>query len=70
MGGVNSLLSSRPPAACRRNRTLPARSEAKPQLALFGEEVHPAVAALADLHLETLTPEQALAALQRLKELR
>ncbi len=51
-------------------RELPARSEARPQLALFGEEVHPAVAALADLDLETLTPQQALAALQRLKALR
>jgi len=51
-------------------RELPARSETRPQLALFGEEVHPAVAALADLDLETLTPEQALAELQRLKALR
>jgi DNA mismatch repair protein MutS len=51
-------------------RELPTRSEARPQLALFGEEIHPAVAALAVLDLKKLTPEQALAALQRLKALR
>jgi len=50
-------------------RELPTRSEAKPQLALFGEEVHPAVAALAVLDPETLTPQQALAELQRLRAL-
>jgi len=50
-------------------RELPARPEARPQLALFGEEVHPAVAALAVLDPKTLTPQQALAELQRLRAL-
>jgi DNA mismatch repair protein MutS len=50
-------------------RELPARLAAKPQLALFSEEVHPAVAALANLDPDALTPEQALAAVQRLRML-
>ncbi|MCB1769354.1 MAG: DNA mismatch repair protein MutS [Candidatus Competibacteraceae bacterium] len=50
-------------------RELPARSEAKPQLSLFGADVHPVVTALADLDPETLNPEQALGVLQRLKKL-
>ncbi|MCB1777627.1 MAG: DNA mismatch repair protein MutS, partial [Candidatus Competibacteraceae bacterium] len=50
-------------------RELPARSEAKPQLSLFGAETHPVVTALAEFDPETLTPEQALAALRRLQEL-
>jgi DNA mismatch repair protein MutS len=50
-------------------RELSTRSEAKPQLALFGADVHPVITALADLDPETLTPEQALAELQRLKGL-
>jgi DNA mismatch repair protein MutS len=50
-------------------RELPARLAAKPQLALFSEEVHPAVATLANLDPDALTPEQALAAVQRLRML-
>ncbi|MCP5157877.1 MAG: DNA mismatch repair protein MutS [Gammaproteobacteria bacterium] len=50
-------------------REAPVWSEDKPQLSLFGEGTHPVVAALADLDLETLTPEQALAELKRLQKL-
>ena len=51
-------------------RELPGRAPpATPQLALFGEAVHPVVAALAELDLDTLSPEQALAELRRLKTL-
>ena len=50
-------------------RELPARPEVKPQLTLFGAEVHPVVAVLADLDPEMLTSEQAMAELQRLKRL-
>lgn len=39
------------------------------QLPLFGETVHPLFAALATLEIESLTPEQAIAELQRLKAL-
>jgi len=42
---------------------------ATPQLALFGETAHPVVAALAELDLDTLSPEQALVELRRLKRL-
>ncbi|MBL8258732.1 MAG: DNA mismatch repair protein MutS [Candidatus Competibacteraceae bacterium] len=50
-------------------RELPARPAASPQLALFGEAASPALAALAELDLEGLTPEQALDELRRLKRL-
>lgn len=50
-------------------RELPVKAETKPQLALFGETSHPALTALAELDLDTLTPEQALAELKRLKRL-
>ena len=51
-------------------RELPGRSAAAtPQLALFGEAAHPVVAALAELDLDALNPEQALAELRRLKML-
>ncbi|CDH43244.1 DNA mismatch repair protein mutS [Candidatus Contendobacter odensis Run_B_J11] len=51
-------------------RELPARSgPATPQLSLFGETTHPAVAALAELNLDALTLQQALAELRRLKAL-
>lgn len=51
-------------------RELPGRpAAASPQLSLFGEAAHPAVVALAELDLDTLTPEQALAELRRLKKL-
>ena len=40
-----------------------------PQLPLFGEAAHPAVAALAELDLDGLSPEQALSELRRLKRL-
>jgi len=48
-------------------RELPAQPEARPQLSLFGEGVHPVVTALADLDPERLTPEQALAELRQLR---
>jgi DNA mismatch repair protein MutS len=44
-------------------------SAATSQLSLFGEAAHPAVAALAELDLDALAPEQALAELRRLKAL-
>ncbi len=51
-------------------RELPGRpAAATPQLSLFGEATHPAVAALAELDLDTLSPDQALAELRRLKKL-
>ena len=50
-------------------RELTGRSAATSQLSLFGEAAHPAVAALAELDLDALAPEQALAELQRLKAL-
>ncbi|MFO1419832.1 MAG: DNA mismatch repair protein MutS [Candidatus Competibacteraceae bacterium] len=51
-------------------RELPGRpTAATPQLSLFGETAHPVVAALAELDLDKLTPEQALAELRRLKRL-
>ncbi len=50
-------------------RELPTRSEARPQLALFSEEVHPVVAALAGLDPDALTPEQALVEIRRLRML-
>ncbi|MFO1372647.1 MAG: DNA mismatch repair protein MutS [Candidatus Competibacteraceae bacterium] len=51
-------------------RELPGRSgAASPQLSLFGETAHPAIAALAELDLDMLSPEQALAELKRLKTL-
>jgi DNA mismatch repair protein MutS len=51
-------------------RELPGRPAATtPQLSLFGEAPHPAVAALAELDLDALTPERALAELRRLKKL-
>ena len=50
-------------------RELTGRSAASPQLSLFGEAAHPAVAALAELDLDALAPEQALAELRRLKAL-
>jgi DNA mismatch repair protein MutS len=50
-------------------RELTGRSAATSQLSLFGEATHPAVAALAELDLDALAPEQALAELRRLKAL-
>lgn len=53
-------------------RELPGRAApASPQLSLFGlgETSHPVVAALAELAIEGMTPEQALAELRRLKTL-
>lgn len=50
-------------------RELTGRSAATSQLSLFGEAAHPAVAALAELDLDALAPEQALAELRRLKAL-
>ena len=50
-------------------RELTGRSAATSQLSLFGEATHPAVAALAELDLDVLAPEQALAELRRLKAL-
>ena len=51
-------------------RELPGRAApATPQLALFGEAAHPVVAALAELDLDTLSPEQALVELRRLRML-
>jgi DNA mismatch repair protein MutS len=51
-------------------RELPGRPTATtPQLSLFGGATHPAVAALAELDLDALAPEQALAELRRLKTL-
>ena len=51
-------------------RELPGRAApATPQLALFGETAHPVVAALAELDLDALSPEQALVELRRLKTL-
>ena len=49
---------------------MPGRAAATtPQLALFGGATHPVVAALAELDLDALNPEQALAELRRLKRL-
>jgi len=49
-------------------RELPGRpAVASPQLSLFGEAIHPAVAALVDLDPDTLTLEGALVELRRLK---
>ena len=51
-------------------RELPGRAVAvSPQLSLFGEASHPVVAALAELAIEQMTPEQAVAELRRLKTL-
>jgi DNA mismatch repair protein MutS len=50
-------------------RELTGRSAATSQLSLFGEATHPAVAALVELDLDALAPEQALAELRRLKAL-
>ncbi|MDG4604830.1 MAG: DNA mismatch repair protein MutS [Candidatus Contendobacter sp.] len=51
-------------------RELPGRSlPATPQLSLFGDAAHPLVTALAELNPDTLTPQQALAELRRLKAL-
>ncbi|MDS4040840.1 MAG: DNA mismatch repair protein MutS [Candidatus Competibacter sp.] len=51
-------------------RELPGRpTAATPQLPLFGEAAHPALAALAELDLDKMTPEEALAELRRLKRL-
>jgi len=50
-------------------RELTGRSATTSQLSLFGEAAHPAVAALAELDLDALAPEQALAELRRLKAL-
>jgi DNA mismatch repair protein MutS len=51
-------------------RELPGRAVAvSPQLSLFGEAAHPVVAALAELAIEQMTPEQAVAELRRLKTL-
>ncbi|MBL8251220.1 MAG: DNA mismatch repair protein MutS, partial [Candidatus Competibacter sp.] len=50
-------------------REAPGRPAATPQLALFGEAVHPALAALAELDPDGLTPERALSELRRLKRL-
>ena len=51
-------------------REWPGRAAATtPQLALFGEAAHPVVAALAELDLDALNSEQALAELRRLKML-
>ncbi|MER2557824.1 MAG: DNA mismatch repair protein MutS [Candidatus Competibacter denitrificans] len=51
-------------------RELPGRAVAvSPQLSLFGEATHPVVAALAELAIEQMTPEQAVAELRRLKTL-
>ena len=46
-----------------------AARSATPQLSLFGEDAHPVMNALAQIDPETLTPEQALAALRRLKKM-
>ena len=51
-------------------RELPGRAVAvSPQLSLFGEATHPVVTALAELAIEQMTPEQAVAELRRLKTL-
>ena len=50
-------------------RELPGRPAASPQLALFADSAAPVVAALAELDPGALAPEQALAALKRLKTL-
>lgn len=51
-------------------RELPGRSAAaSSQLSLFGEAAHPVVTALAELDLDSLTPERALAELRWLKKL-
>jgi DNA mismatch repair protein MutS len=50
-------------------RELPGRLAASPQLSLFGETMHPVVAALATIDLDTLSSEAALAELRRLKTL-
>ena len=50
-------------------RELPARPPARSQIALFGETPHPVITALADVHPDDLTPEQALGELRRLRAL-
>ena len=50
-------------------RELPARPQARSQIALFGETTHPVLTALADVHPDDLTPEQALGELRRLRAL-
>lgn len=47
----------------------PTRTATSSQLSLFGAPAHPILAALAELDPEQMTPEQALAALKRLKRL-
>jgi DNA mismatch repair protein MutS len=58
---------SRQPQGAKRARSVPAPRSAEPQLALFREFVnHPAIDALREVKLETLTPLQAFDALRRL----
>jgi DNA mismatch repair protein MutS len=49
-------------------RELPARSAVTPQISLFGETPHPVIAALTELNLDALTPDQALVELRRLHD--